>query len=93
MWIPGNGLNHHTEPNTVYRMSDDGIDLMSLKDIAKDEELYDDYRRHGKAPEWLEHWAKQHKVSLNFAGCNDFVDEEDVADKSLGVLREKKEGE
>jgi hypothetical protein len=74
MWIPGNGLNHHTQPNTVYRMTNHGIDLVALRDIAKDEELYDDYRRHGQAPPWLKEFAKRYHVTLNFADCNDFVD-------------------
>ena len=73
MWIPGNGLNHNLKPNTVYRATDKGINLVALRDIAKDEELYDDYRRHGKAPEWLRNFAKNKGVTLNFAECNDFV--------------------
>ena len=73
MWIPGNGLNHNPQPNTVYVESSDGIDLVALSDITSGSELYDDYRRHGTAPEWLKKFAKIHNVSLNFADCNDFV--------------------
>jgi SET domain len=63
MWIPGNGLNHSTTPNIVYRNhnNDDDftttttrstnavsrIELVALTDIEKGEELFDDYRRHG----------------------------------------------
>jgi len=77
MWIPGNGLNHNLEPNTVYRPSEAGaevgINLETLCDVKCGEELVDDYRRHGKAPSWAIEWAKKHAVTLNFAECNDFV--------------------
>ena len=77
MWIPGNGLNHRLEPNTVYRPAaggtDEGINLVSLCAIKRGEELFDDYRRHGRAPDWLLAFARDYKVSLNFAECNDFV--------------------
>lgn len=78
MWVPGNGLNHSENPNTVYRTlpggTDEGIVLVALSDIAVDEECFDDYRRHGSAPAWLEQFARDKRVTLNFAGCNDFVD-------------------
>lgn len=81
MWIPGNGLNHSPNPNTVYRTrkggTEEGIVLVSLCDIAAGEELYDDYRRHGQAPQWLFDFAQSKQVTLNFAGCNDFVDDMD----------------
>jgi hypothetical protein len=73
MWIPGNGLNHSPEPNTVYRLSSEVIDLVALMDICTSDELFDDYRRHGSAPEWLKDFAQLHNVTLNFADCNDFV--------------------
>jgi len=77
MWIPGNGLNHRLEPNTVYRPAaggtDEGINLVALSPIKRGEELFDDYRRHGRAPDWLLAFARDYKVSLNFAECNDFV--------------------
>ena len=77
MWVPGNGLNHSENPNTVYRTlpggTDEGIVLVALSDIAKDQECLDDYRRHGAAPAWLEQFAREKQVTLNFAGCNDFV--------------------
>jgi len=77
MWVPGNGLNHSDTPNTVYRTlpggTDEGIVLMALQNIVKDEELFDDYRRHGSAPAWLMEFAKEKQVTLNFAECNDFV--------------------
>lgn len=77
MWVPGNGLNHSPSPNTVYRTlpggTEEGIMLVALTDIQKDQELYDDYRRHGSAPEWLKDFAKEKQVALNFAECNDFV--------------------
>jgi hypothetical protein len=73
MWIPGNGLNHSPEPNTVYVESSEGIDLVALSGISSGTELYDDYRRHGRAPEWLKEFSKLHNVTLNFADCNDFV--------------------
>jgi SET domain-containing protein len=79
MWIPGNGLNHNNEPNTVYvphKNTDTdliGINLVALGDIKADEELYDDYRRHGSAPKWLRDFAIRKEISLNFAECNDFV--------------------
>ena len=76
MWIPGNGLNHNTTPNTVYRLTDNGINLVALTDIKVNDELIDDYRRHGTAPEWLKGFALQHDVTLNFADCNDFVEQE-----------------
>jgi len=74
MWIPGNGLNHSSDPNTVYRSTDHGIDLVALEPIKRGEELYDDYRRHGsRAPDWLRDFARNHGVTLNFQDCNDFV--------------------
>jgi hypothetical protein len=89
MWVPGNGLNHNCEPNTVYRhrpaAAQDGTDtdvginsnininLVALRDLEQGEELFDDYRRHGKAPQWLLEFAKEYNVTLNFANCNDFV--------------------
>lgn len=77
MWIPGNGLNHSPQPNTVYRSAkggtDEGIDLIAIRNISKDEEMFDDYRRHGTAPRWLFDFAEKYNVSLNFAECNDFV--------------------
>lgn len=80
MWIPGNGLNHSPQPNTVYRTSSKGIvhgiDLVALTNITRGEELYDDYRRHGTAPAWLREFGRRHRVNLNFADCNDFVDAE-----------------
>ena len=81
MWCPGNGLNHNTNPNTVYRAStnggiDDGINLVAISDIKAGDELFDDYRRHGSAPDWLLQFAKKYNVTLNFAECNDFVEEE-----------------
>ena len=84
MWIPGNGLNHSPTPNTVYRTrqggTDVGIVLVALRDISDGEELFDDYRRHGRAPTWLLEFASSKQVSLNFAECNDFVDVADVPD-------------
>lgn len=73
MWIPGNGLNHNEVPNTVYRATPEGIDLVALVDIAADDELFDDYRRHGTSSQWLKEFAIQHNVTLNFADCNEFV--------------------
>jgi SET domain len=74
-WIPGNGLNHATTPNTVYKCHDKSpqIHLLALTDIAAGDELFDDYRRHGPAPDWLKEFAVQHNVTLNFGDCNDFV--------------------
>lgn len=81
MWLPGNGLNHHSSPNTVYRTlpggTDSGIELVALTDIKQGEELYDDYRRHGVAPAWLREFAQANDVTLNFADCNDFVTRND----------------
>ena len=74
MWIPGNGLNHSPLPNTVYQLSPVGINLVALTDISIDDELFDDYRRHGDAPGWLKEFARLHNVTLNFADCNGFVD-------------------
>lgn len=76
MWIPGNGLNHSPEPNSVYRTSPQGIDLIALTPIQAGDEIYDDYRRHGEAPAWLKQWGKDSDVMLNFADCNDFVEKE-----------------
>lgn len=77
MWVPGNGLNHSPTPNTVYRTlpggTEEGIMLLALTDIQKDEELYDDYRRHGSAPKWLKEFAQEKQITLNFAECNNFV--------------------
>ena len=73
LWIPGNGLNHNEHPNTVYRATPDGIDLVALVDIRPDDELFDDYRRHGTSSDWLKEFATIHNVTLNFADCNDFV--------------------
>eukprot|EP00548_Thalassiothrix_antarctica_P017431 CAMPEP_0194198444 /NCGR_PEP_ID=MMETSP0154-20130528/77770_1 /TAXON_ID=1049557 /ORGANISM="Thalassiothrix antarctica, Strain L6-D1" /LENGTH=251 /DNA_ID=CAMNT_0038923239 /DNA_START=117 /DNA_END=869 /DNA_ORIENTATION=+ len=72
VWIPGNGLNHNLQPNTVYRAvtdggTDKGINLVAIKDIVKGDELYDDYRRHGTAPAWLLDFAEDYGVGLNFA--------------------------
>ena len=81
MWVPGNGLNHNPNPNTVYRTrqggTEKGIILVALRDIDDGEELFDDYRRHGRAPHWLLEFAKSKQVSLNFADCNDFVNVDD----------------
>lgn len=73
MWIPGNGLNHNEVPNTVYKATEEGIDLVALEDIKADDELFDDYRRHGNSSPWLKDFAKVHNVTLNFADCNEFV--------------------
>jgi hypothetical protein len=77
MWIPGNGLNHSEQPNMVYRTlcggTEVGIAMVTLCEIAPKEELFDDYRRHGTAPPWLLQFAQDKQVTLNFAGCNDFV--------------------
>ena len=70
---PGNGLNHSEMPNTVYRKADNGINLVTIKDCRKGDELFDDYRRHGLAPKWLLEFAAKYEVSLNFSDCNDFV--------------------
>jgi hypothetical protein len=75
MWVPGNGLNHSRERNTVYKKTDQGVDLVALRDIADGEEMLDDYRLHGTAPRWLLEFADKYQVTLTFAGCNDFVDE------------------
>jgi hypothetical protein len=82
MWIPGNGLNHNSIPNTVYRPAkiggtEMGIDLIALCDIQQGEELVDDYRRHGSAPLWLLEFSSKYNVALNFAECNDFVEQTD----------------
>ena len=76
MWVPGCGLNHSPEPNTVYRANqvggtDVGINL--IRNIRKREELFDDYRRYGTAPQWLSIFSEKKGVTLNFADCNDFV--------------------
>ena len=73
MWVPGNGLNHNENPNTVYKPSPDGIDLVALVDIQQDDELFDDYRRHGTSSPWLKEFSHINNVTLNFADCNDFV--------------------
>lgn len=73
MWVPGNGLNHNESPNTVYKSTPEGIDLVALAEIRKDDELFDDYRRHGRSSPWLKEFANMHNVTLNFADCNDFV--------------------
>ena len=61
------------DPTTQHNKSLYGIDLVSISDIHAGDELFDDYRRHGPAPEWLRDWALRYNVSLNFQGCNDFV--------------------
>lgn len=76
-WVPGNGLNHSPRPNTVYRTTPRGIDLVALTDVMSGDELYDDYRRHGQAPKWLADFARQKQLTLNFAECNDFVNPKD----------------
>jgi len=73
MWVPGNGLNHNENPNTIYKQTKDGIDLVALVDINTNEELFDDYRRHGSSPSWLKEFAYQNNITLNFGDCNDFV--------------------
>eukprot|EP00566_Odontella_aurita_P001106 CAMPEP_0113525292 /NCGR_PEP_ID=MMETSP0015_2-20120614/74_1 /TAXON_ID=2838 /ORGANISM="Odontella" /LENGTH=237 /DNA_ID=CAMNT_0000423429 /DNA_START=292 /DNA_END=1005 /DNA_ORIENTATION=+ /assembly_acc=CAM_ASM_000160 len=77
MWVPGNGLNHNLDPNTVYCPAKGGtgvgIDLVALSDIVEGEELFDDYRRHGSSPVWLLDFGSRYNVTLNFAECNDFV--------------------
>lgn len=78
MWIPGNGLNHSLQPNTVYRTSERGIDLFALEDILSGEELYDDYRRHGTPPAWLLDFATAKNLTLNFPGCNEFLNLNDI---------------
>lgn len=80
MWVPGNGLNHNKAPNTVYRTQpgDSGstdIQLVALTSISAGDELVDDYRRHGTAPGWLKDFAERFSLTLNFADCNDFVDD------------------
>jgi hypothetical protein len=81
MWVPGNGLNHSPQPNTVYRPAeggtDEGIDLIALTDIQSGDELFDDYRRHGHAPQWLLDFSTKYQVGLNFAECNTFVNQDD----------------
>jgi hypothetical protein len=72
-WIPGNGLNHNETPNTVYRATVAGINLVALENIEAGQELFDDYRRHGTAPRWLKDFASDRNLHLNFADCNDFV--------------------
>ena len=77
IWVPGNGLNHGIEPNTVYRTAaqgiSHGIDLVALTDIASGDELLDDYRRHGKPPAFALEFSQQFGIDMNFVGCNDFV--------------------
>jgi len=82
MWVPGCGLNHSPAPNTVYRAdqvggTDVGINLVAIENIRKGEELFDDYRRHGTAPQWLSFFSEEKGVTLNFADCNDFVINDD----------------
>mmetsp|Transcript_1728 Transcript_1728/g.1885 ORF Transcript_1728/g.1885 Transcript_1728/m.1885 type:complete len:302 (+) Transcript_1728:371-1276(+) len=82
MWVPGCGLNHSPEPNTVYRAdhvggTDVGLNLVAIENIRKGEELFDDYRRYGTAPQWLSIFSKNKGVPLNFADCNDFVINDD----------------
>ena len=50
-----------------------GIDLVALTDIRSGDELLDDYRRHGAPPAWALTFAEKFGISMNFAGCNDFV--------------------
>ena len=50
-----------------------GIDLVALGDIKSGDELLDDYRRHGQPPAFALDFAAQFGISMNFAGCNDFV--------------------
>jgi hypothetical protein len=80
MWVPGNGLNHNPQPNTVYRPAergtDEGINLLALTDIQSGDELFDDYRRHGRAPQWLLDFSTKYQVGLNFAECNTFVNQD-----------------
>ena len=77
MWIPGNGLNHNDEPNTVYQKTTDGINLVALENIQIGEEMFDDYKRHGQyPPSWLLDFASKYPNqvdTLNFANCNEFV--------------------
>jgi len=79
MWIPGNGLNHFRESNTVYRAewrdasNIHGINLVATREIEEGEELFDDYRRHGNVPTWLLPFKEKAGVDLNFADCNQFV--------------------
>jgi hypothetical protein len=85
MWIPGNGLNHHKKPNTIYQVpavgdddddensKDDTLHLVAVREIFQGEQLYDDYRRHGKAPMWLQPLIRHRQLQLNFKDCNNFV--------------------
>lgn len=86
MWMPGNGLNHSLYPNTIYRVpppqgvigadvrdKDDAIQLVATREIFEGEQLYDDYRRHGKSPLWLQPLIRRRNLQLNFKDCNDFV--------------------
>mmetsp|Transcript_51502 Transcript_51502/g.85342 ORF Transcript_51502/g.85342 Transcript_51502/m.85342 type:complete len:234 (-) Transcript_51502:19-720(-) len=77
-WIPGNGINHSKEANTLYSSApggtNEGVNLVALCDITKGEQLFDDYRRHGNAPQWMREFANKYNVaSLVFPDCNDFV--------------------
>lgn len=84
-WIPGNALNHNNDPTMVYRSwtttfedvkqkNAAGINVVALRDITKGEQIFDDYRRHGVAPQWLREFAlSKSNMTLNFAECNDFV--------------------
>jgi hypothetical protein len=86
MWMPGNGLNHSMYPNTIYRVppppgvvgadvrdKHDAIQLVATREIFEGEQLYDDYRRHGKSPLWLQPLIRRRNLQLNFKDCNDFV--------------------
>jgi hypothetical protein len=86
MWMPGNGLNHSMYPNTIYRVpppqgvvgadvrdKHDAIQLVATREIFEGEQLYDDYRRHGKSPMWLQPLIRRRNLQLNFKDCNDFV--------------------
>ena len=44
-----------------------------MTDITSGDELLDDYRRHGQPPAFALEFADQFDITMNFAGCNDFV--------------------
>uniref|UniRef100_A0A7S3L5E7 SET domain-containing protein n=1 Tax=Amphora coffeiformis TaxID=265554 RepID=A0A7S3L5E7_9STRA len=78
--IPGFGTNHSATPNIGLVPAaegglETGVTMIAYRDIAKGEELCNDYGLCGDAPAFVLEFAEAQAIPMSFVfrGCNDYV--------------------
>ena len=86
--IPGSGINHRTQANSMTVCRKDGVDLVAVRPIKRGEPISNDYNLFGRAPQWHVDMLKEAfgTDECVFRGLNDYVTDECVSSQGKGHI-------